>query len=74
VNNQCVNGPGNGVGGGCADDTECGSQTVNACQPEARCFFGAPLPFENGGTSTCVINAIQDGASGTATAARAPRR
>jgi hypothetical protein len=35
--------------------------TGNACQPEARCFFGAPLPFVNDPTSTCVINAIQDG-------------
>jgi hypothetical protein len=64
----CKNGPGNGAGGGCANDTECGQGvTANVCKPAARCFFGDPLPFVNDPVSTCVLNAIEDGAGGTAT-------
>jgi hypothetical protein len=45
VNTACVNGPGNGPNGTCADDSDCGQGvTGNACQPEARCFFGDPCP------------------------------
>jgi hypothetical protein len=40
--------------------------TAQTCQPEANCLFGAPLPFVNDPTSTCVVNVIQDGVGGTA--------
>lgn len=64
---DCFNGPGNLGGGKCSNDTECGQGvTTNVCQPEAQCLFGAPLPFVNDPTSTCVINVIQDGVGGTA--------
>jgi hypothetical protein len=65
---DCVNGPGNLDGGKCSQDSECGLGTIGgACQREANCVFGAPLPFVNDPTSTCVINVIQPGAGGTAT-------
>jgi hypothetical protein len=48
------------------DCTVCPTPTAGAgfdCTDEG-CFFGTPLPIENGGTSTCVVNVFAAGACG----------
>jgi hypothetical protein len=66
---HCLNGnPGTDGLGACASDTECGDQ-VDACAPDANCFFGPPMPVPNAAnppTSTCIVNAIAQDVTGTA--------
>jgi hypothetical protein len=52
--------------GACSQDSHCGNASAGVCQPDPSCFFGNPLPIENSGLSTCVLNVVDDGASGTA--------
>jgi hypothetical protein len=62
---SCINGsPGTGEGN-CTEASQCGA-SVSVCQPDPSCYFGAPLPIANSVTSTCVLNVIKDGVSGTA--------
>jgi hypothetical protein len=48
----------------CTTDADCphtaqaGSVAIGSCVDKPNCLFGAPLPIENGGLSTCVINTI----------------
>jgi hypothetical protein len=48
----------------CTSDADCGG-AAGACALDANCFFAAPLPIENGGLSTCVVNVFQSDSSGT---------
>jgi hypothetical protein len=74
VNNQCIDGAGGLDGMGmCNQNNHCGVSSadnsdapVGTCLPDAACFFGNPLPIDNAGTSTCVLNVINDGVGGTA--------
>ena len=75
VNGSCVDGsPGSDGNGACTQQmtgsNNCGPSSLlgppkNVCINEPSCFFGAPLPFDNGGTSTCVLNVIDSGLAGT---------
>jgi hypothetical protein len=48
----------------CTTDADCphtgqaGSVAAGSCVDKPNCLFGTPLPIENGGLSTCVINTI----------------
>jgi hypothetical protein len=59
---HCI-GPTN-TGVACTADTDCDVSVPGSCALDANCLFGPPLPIENGGLSTCVINVIQTDASG----------
>jgi hypothetical protein len=69
---SCIDGAGGLDGNGdCTQNGHCGvssaSQTASlVCLPDPQCFFGNPLPINNTGTSTCVLNVIADGVTGTA--------
>src|SRR5262245_2456353 len=56
----------------CATDGNCGG-AAGACALDANCFFGPPLPIVSpapfAALTTCVLNAVQTTASGTATTA-----
>jgi hypothetical protein len=52
--------------GACSQNSHCGNSSAGTCQPDPSCFFGNPLPIENSGLSTCVLNVVDDGATGTA--------
>jgi hypothetical protein len=57
--------------GGCNTNSNCGVSSAGGsatlvCLPDSNCFFGNPLPINNLGTSTCVLNVIDDGVTGTA--------
>lgn len=55
--------------GRCKQASNCGVTGANpilVCQPDAACIFGSPLPINNSGTSTCVLNVVADGVSGVA--------
>jgi len=63
---SCI-GPTN-TGAPCPDgDIDCDITRPGSCALDANCFFGPPLPIPNGGTSTCIINAIETNSSGTLT-------
>ncbi len=47
----------------CTDDTQCGGP--GQCNPDARCFFGPPLPVPAGPTSTCLLNVFAADGGGT---------
>jgi cysteine-rich repeat protein len=55
----------------CNADTDCratggnGSTATLSCVDKPNCMFGAPLPIENGGLSTCVINTFGENSSGS---------
>jgi hypothetical protein len=72
VNGHCVDGAGGTDGNGaCTGNQNCGASSaggppVNVCQADPSCYFGNPLPIENGGTSTCVLNVVDTGVTGTA--------
>jgi hypothetical protein len=59
---HCI-GPTN-PGMACAGDGDCGG-SPGSCALDANCFFAAPLPIENAGLSTCVVNVFQSDSSGT---------
>lgn len=72
VNGQCVDGaPGTDGNGACpGGNQQCGASSLGGtptlvCQPDPSCFFGAPLPIANAGLSTCVLNVIADGVTGS---------
>jgi hypothetical protein len=48
----------------CTTDADC-SDVPGSCVNTPNCFFGPPLPIENGGLSTCVVNSFGVDASGT---------
>jgi hypothetical protein len=58
----------------CTTDNDCpltgAGNTVAAgsCVDKPNCLFGPPLPIENGGLSTCVVNTIGTDAGGSLTA------
>ena len=57
--------------GRCKQNGHCGvssagGSATSVCLADPTCFFGSPLPINNSGTSTCVLNVIDDGAGGTA--------
>jgi hypothetical protein len=72
VNGHCVDGaPGTDGNGACAASANCGPSSLNGppvkvCQTVPSCFFGSPLPISNGGLSTCVLNVVKSGVTGTA--------
>jgi hypothetical protein len=72
VNGACVDGsPGTDGNGACTANNQCGVSSLGGaptlvCLPDPQCFFGNPLPINNTGTSTCVLNVIDDGVTGTA--------
>jgi len=55
----------------CTTDADCpmtganGSVADGSCVDKPNCLFGPPLPIENGGLSTCVVNTIGEDASGS---------
>ncbi len=62
---HCLNGTtGTDGQGTCAADSDCGEQ-ANACGPDARCYFGPPLPIAGGPAPTCLLNVFANDASGT---------
>jgi hypothetical protein len=65
---HCLNGsPGLDGSGTCTTDTDCpGNVVVGACEPDARCYFGAPVPVALGPLSTCIVNAIASDVTGSA--------
>ena len=60
---HCISSTNNGVA--CANDAACDPSIPGSCALDANCLFGPPLPIKNGGLSVCVINVIQNDASGT---------
>ena len=57
--------------GRCTTNGQCGvtsqgGSPTSVCLPDPTCYFGSPLPINNSGTSTCVLNTIADGVTGTA--------
>jgi hypothetical protein len=62
---RCLNGgTGTDGAGACATDTDCG--LTGACQLEANCYFGPPLPIAAAGASSCIVNAFLTDACGSA--------
>ena len=56
--------------GRCTKNAECGVSSAgdtasSVCLPDPTCYFGSPLPINNAGTSTCVLNTIDDGVAGS---------
>jgi hypothetical protein len=72
VSGHCIDGaPGTDGQGACTDSGNCGPSSLTGppklvCQPDPKCFFGSPLPISNSGLSTCVLNVVKDGVTGTA--------
>lgn len=72
VDGQCIDGaPGLDGNGDCTQNSHCGVSSAGGsatlvCLPDPSCYFGNPLPINNTGTSTCVLNVIADGVTGTA--------
>ncbi len=63
---HCVNNfPGTDGNGACDCDLNCGSR-AGACQLDANCYFGAPIPFEFLNNGVCVVNAVQSDVCGSA--------
>lgn len=67
-NKHCIKGEAGTDGmGACTSDANCANH-VGSCVLDANCFFGSPLSIPNpnvAGTSTCVINVIQNDVLGT---------
>src|SRR6266849_5733634 len=65
----CSNGlPGTNGMGACNADADCAG-VIGACDLRANCYFGAPVPVPVSALtslSTCIMNAIGDGAEGDA--------
>lgn len=62
---HCLNGDAGTDGqGACNADTDCGGDP-NTCGPDARCYFGPPLPISGGPAPTCLLNVFSEDASGT---------
>jgi len=72
VSGHCIDGaPGTDGQGACTDSGNCGPSSLTGppklvCQPDPACFFGSPLPIANSGLSTCVLNVVKPGVTGTA--------
>jgi hypothetical protein len=61
---HCLNGkPGTDGEGLCATDADCASK-LGACQPDANCYFGPPVPV-HGEFPACSINALQSDMCGS---------
>src|ERR1051326_936321 len=65
---HCLNGSSGVDGSGtCSTDTDCpGNTVVGACEPDARCYFGPPVPVPLGPLSTFIVNAIATDVAGSA--------
>jgi hypothetical protein len=65
---HCLNGsPGTDGMGACTTDTSCpGDVLAGACDADARCFFGPPVPVSVGPLSSCIVNAIAQDVVGSA--------
>src|SRR5206468_6058032 len=65
---HCLNGsPGIDGMGSCSSDTDCpGNAVAGACDLDARCYFGPPVPAPLGPLSTCIVNAITKDVTGSA--------
>jgi hypothetical protein len=50
--------------GSCASDADCGGR-VGACDLDARCFFGTPVPIPMGHFSVCMLNVVHRDLCGT---------
>jgi len=62
---HCLNAkPGIDGHGACTSDADCAGK-VGACDVDARCFFGTPVPLSMGHLSVCMLNAVQRDISGT---------
>jgi hypothetical protein len=72
VGGHCIDGaPGLDGNGACTNNGNCGPSSIDGsahrvCQPDPSCFFGNPVSIANAGLSICVVNAIEDGVTGTA--------
>jgi hypothetical protein len=63
---HCINGkPGIDGQGTCSSDADCDGRT-GACDSDANCFFGAPVPVPIAGLSVCIMNAVAGDVCGTA--------
>ena len=63
---HCSNGkPGTDGFGNCLTDADCG-HAVGACNLDANCYFGPPVPVPNGGLSACAITTFLTPLCGTA--------
>ena len=49
--------------GACLSDSNCGG-TAGACDADASCFFGPPIPVPMGNLSACIVNAIEHDVTG----------
>ncbi|HLY37109.1 MAG TPA: hypothetical protein VKU61_03680 [Candidatus Binatia bacterium] len=65
---HCLNGSSGTDGmGACRSDVDCpGNAVAGACDVDARCFFGAPVPVSVGPLSSCIVNAIAHNVRGSA--------
>ena len=57
--------------GRCKQNSNCGASYSSGtaslvCLEDPTCIFGNPLPIDNGTLSTCVLNVIKDGVTGSA--------
>jgi hypothetical protein len=62
---HCTNGqPGTDGSGACASDADCGM--VGACDLDANCFFGPPIPVPAGAFSVCILSVVRSDICGAA--------
>jgi hypothetical protein len=63
---HCLNGhPGTDTMGACTTDADCGGR-IGACDLDANCFFGNPVPLPLGTISQCIMNAVAEDVCGSA--------
>jgi hypothetical protein len=63
---HCTNGqPGTDGNGACATDADCGPP-AGACDLDANCFFGPPIPVPAGPFSVCILSVIRSDICGSA--------
>jgi hypothetical protein len=63
---HCTNGqPGTDGNGACAADADCGPP-AGACDLDANCFFGPPIPVPAGAFSVCILSVVRSDICGTA--------
>ncbi|HXJ36505.1 MAG TPA: hypothetical protein VMS22_20915, partial [Candidatus Eisenbacteria bacterium] len=60
---SCINSPTSFPLPTCTSDADCGG-VAGACIDTPNCFFGPPLPIENGPLSTCVLNTFGNAGGG----------
>ena len=65
---HCLNGSTGTDGmGACTADASCpGEVLAGACDVDAQCFFGPPVPVSVGPLSSCIVNAIVKDVTGSA--------